>query len=564
MKRKLLSILALLCLTASSALADWDGGTYTVTTWDEFLAAIEVTDDATLTINPGLTVTVDDGIVIADGKTLTITGGGKLEVNGASGADGEDGGDAISGNVIIIGGTVQATGGTGGYGANGGNAFAGTLTFYGGTVIASGGVCGEGGNYGFGFERSANFKIDSNYYTLKGGDNADPEDVIDVDAMWNYQYVTITAGNAVSGNCGTSGHESEVTWMLTADGKLTISGTGAMAGYEDANYQPWADKRDKIKSIVIGNGVTSIGNYAFSNCEYVTSPVTIPASVTSIGKYSFYFSTIPSFTFADGSALKTIDSYAFSCYSLSSISLPSSVTSIGSATFDGCTDLTVTLNSNPTIGKVDYQQPFGTDATVTMNLTANAGATGEYWTTFYNENYNFQASDGTQIFKAALSGTSLALTELDDNKIVDADNAVILKSTASPIVMTLTTTASGNNFSGNSLHGVQDPAGLTAADPSTTYVLNKKNDVVGFYKLKAGKTVGVGKAYLTYSGVTAPEFLGFDETTGVTNTNRTNSTNLGEVYDLQGRRVETSNLKSQTSNLKKGLYIVNGRKVVIK
>ena len=112
-------------------------------------------------------------------------------------------------------------------------------------------------------------------------------------------------------------------------------------------------------------------------------------------------------------------------------------------------------------------------------------------------------------------GKTLELTELTTNQIVTKNNAVILKSTASPIVMTLTTTASENDFSSNSLEGVPAAAGMPAADPSTTYVLANKTYGVGFYRLKSGETVPVGKAYLTYSGSGAPSFLGFDETTGV-------------------------------------------------
>ena len=92
---------------------------------------------------------------------------------------------------------------------------------------------------------------------------------------------------------------------------------------------------------------------------------------------------------------------------------------------------------------------------------------------------------------------------------------------------------------------------------STTYVLNKKNDVVGFYKLKPGKKAGVGKAYLTYSGALTKEFFAFEEdATRIANVN--DNVNDNCYYDLQGRCV------SNGQSLKKGLYIVNGKKVFIK
>ena len=266
----------------------------------------------------------------------------------------------------------------------------------------------------------------------------------------------------------------------------------------------------KLGTVTIGSGVTSIGQYAFSGCSLLSS-VDIPNSVTSIGNFAFYKCSNLG-TVNIGSAVTSIGENAFnSCSSLTSISIPASVTSIDYYAFYGCSSLaSVTLNSNPFID----EDAFPSGAAVTMNLTANAVG-GANWMTFYNQNYDFEADTNTQIFKAALTGTKLELTELTTDKTVTKDKPVILKSTAGTITMTLTSTASGNDFSSNSLQGVSDAAGLTAANPSTTYVLANKIYGVGFYKLKSGETVSVGKAYLTYSGSGAPSFLGFDETTGV-------------------------------------------------
>ena len=184
MKQKLFSILALLLVAATSAWAQWTGGTHTATA-NENLNAINVSDDATLTINQGVTVTVNGGITVASGKTLTVTGGGTLVANGANGANGATGetgnagGTAIAGNVIIngVGLTVTATGGQGGEGGgggegsdgdtgnpggeggtggngstggNGGSAFSGAVTIYAGSVTATGGQGGYGGTGGDG------------------------------------------------------------------------------------------------------------------------------------------------------------------------------------------------------------------------------------------------------------------------------------------------------------------------------------------------------------------------------------------------------------------------------
>ena len=69
-----------------------------------------------------------------------------------------------------------------------------------------------------------------------------------------------------SGECGDRG--DNVTWSLDDSGTLTISGTGKMMDYHSGNYTsvPWYDNRERIQTIVIQDGVTSIGNKAFSKC----------------------------------------------------------------------------------------------------------------------------------------------------------------------------------------------------------------------------------------------------------------------------------------------------------
>ena len=83
-----------------------------------------------------------------------------------------------------------------------------------------------------------------------------------------------------SGTCG-----AEVTWTLDSEGVLTISGTGAMKDY-DPYKAPWYGSRSRVKSAVIADGVTSIGDYAFRDC-YNLASVSIPDSVTSIGDSAF-------------------------------------------------------------------------------------------------------------------------------------------------------------------------------------------------------------------------------------------------------------------------------------
>ena len=91
-----------------------------------------------------------------------------------------------------------------------------------------------------------------------------------------------------SGECGKNG--DNLTWVLTGDGTLTISGSGEMAGYSMDNVRrttaPWVAYWEQITAIVLEPGVTSVGWTAFSACSNVLS-VSIPSTVTYIDGYAF-------------------------------------------------------------------------------------------------------------------------------------------------------------------------------------------------------------------------------------------------------------------------------------
>ena len=125
---------------------------------------------------------------------------------------------------------------------------------------------------------------------------------------WGITASAEETGAGTESGSQTWNEDDGLTWTLDADGTMTISGEGTMKSYR-LDDSPATQKEDSVKKVVIKDGVTSIGDYAFWNCSNLTS-ITIPDSVTSIGKSAFE-----------------------SCSQLASIEIPSSVTSIGERAF---------------------------------------------------------------------------------------------------------------------------------------------------------------------------------------------------------------------------------------
>ena len=470
---------------------------------------------------------------------------------------------------------------------------------------------------------------------------------------------TISPTVVAHGNCGTSGHVEEVQWSLTSDGVLTISGSGDMKNFSTNNI-PWKDYRSDsdtytITRIVIEDGVTAIGNYAFRGCSSATS-VSIPDGLTTIGSSAFYSCkmesvdipvgvttigtsafqkcskletvTIPgSVTSFGGSVFKectgltsvdildgvtSISSSAFyGCTSLESVPIPASVTSISSSAFYGCTGLK-SVDIPASVTKIESKAFYGCTSLTSINLyklytetnrlvlsstdafdnchgdlkihvfsdyvdayktattwmniedkitpisvTANPDGTGFYWATYYNDLANAKIPDDdtyTQVFKVALSGSTLTLTEISD-RVINMGEGVVLKSN-SPSITLASAASTGTTHEGgyddNDLTGTM----TSITNPGNAYVLNKTaTNGVGFYRLSSEGTIGANKAYLTYSGDLAREFFLFDEATGIEAIDNGQLTIDNVVYDLQGRRV---------AQPAKGLYIVNGKKYIKK
>ena len=134
-----------------------------------------------------------------------------------------------------------------------------------------------------------------------------------------------------SGECGKNG--DNLTWTLDDNGTLTISGEGDMYDAWSSYDQPWRELREKIKSVVIENGVIKIAHSAFAECSNLKQ-VQIPDSVT----------YMPMYVFED-------------CASLEEINIPKNVELLDTSTvFEGCSSLKTNNNTYCSVDGVLYSK----------------------------------------------------------------------------------------------------------------------------------------------------------------------------------------------------------------
>lgn len=170
-----------------------------------------------------------------------------------------------------------------------------------------------------------------------------------------------------------SGTTGNISWDLNiSTGVLTLTGKGATPDYTTTSYSsrtPWYNYRTNyIKSVVIGEGVTGIGNYAFTGCTKLTS-VTYPSTLQNIGKYCFQ-----------------------GCTALTNVALPASIANIYNYAYSGCTKVdTVTFNGSGTPADELHIYPYAfyncTGSTYWLDIPENTRYIDDQ--AFNNTNFNY-------------------------------------------------------------------------------------------------------------------------------------------------------------------------------
>ena len=207
--------------------------------------------------------------------------------------------------------------------------------------------------------------------------------------------VTVDWGDGTTPDTLTGTSTSTVQWTpnhaYAAPGeyviKLTVDGTMGFYGSSSYNqfsaillYASGSDSRNyvyrnSVQKIEVGNGVTSICDFAFYYC-YSLASITIPNGVTSIGNYAFYYCySLVSITIPNG-VTSIGDSVLYSCYSFVSIIIPNGLTSIGNSAFyyDYCLASITIPNSVTSIGDSVFYYGYSLASITIPNSVTSIGS----------------------------------------------------------------------------------------------------------------------------------------------------------------------------------------------
>ena len=331
----------------------------------------------------------------------------------------------------------------------------------------------------------------------------------------------------------------------------------------------------KAGSLTIPNGVTKIGNYAFSECAGLVS-ISIPNSVTHIGYSAFYgctglssiiipnsVTTIENYAFSDCTGLASIHisnnvtrigDWTFSnCYDLASIDIPNGVTSIGNFTFSNCIGLTsITLpNTMASMGDGVFEYCIGLTSITLHNILTNIGdGTFSGCSDLISINIpESVASIGDYAFYQCSSLTSItlpnSLTSIGDYSFYQCSSLTsIINWNPVPV-----------DLDDSVFHEVDKTACILSV-PEGAVDLYQQAEVWGEFQVMAIKGTNIQEipvinAIQIYPNPVAASFRirGIEENTMVT------------VWDLSGRMVLQQIVNPaeaiEVANLPKGLYLVN-------
>lgn len=326
-------------------------------------------------------------------------------------------------------------------------------------------------------------------------------------------------------------------------------------------------------TIEIPDNVTSIGNAAFAWCEYLES-LTIPANVTAIGASLFEGSDRLTQIVIPSKVVAILSKTFADCTGLTTVTIPASVEFVAGDAFYNCGNLAeIHLPANPNdiqfdVAVLPVSASLIYDVIDESTATATTVTLAANYTTFCSTaNLDFSSVRGLKAY--IVSGYDEGYVLMTRVTNVPAGTGLVLYGTSGQSYDI--PAGNGRAVLSNLLIGVTESTTIYKTEGEyTNFILARGTDgSIGFHPLKsASSTLGAGKAYLhlptwaveTSSGarsfrLIADDGTTFDETTGIADLQT--GQDSAEYFDLQGRKVTVSSMK-------KGLYIINGRKVILK
>ena len=422
-------------------------------------------------------------------------------------------------------------------------------------------------------------------------------------------------------------------WYLSVDGTLTVSKEGDMPNYDEGET-PWDFQRDDIKKIVIKEGVTRIGDYAFAGCQNLTS-VEIPNSVKSIGVRAFVECIkLPSIEIPNSVTIIGYQAF-YNCYYLASVTIGNSVTDIAKEAFCALpylTSITFKGSNPPKFGENVFKA-----ANENVSVYVPANSIEEYKTklgglsskvkgaiiladdeaytresdaegvaAFYTRNFtnvNWQAlylpfslkyEDWKDDFEMAYINGIIQRDNDDDGEIDETELEIVKMKKGStypntPYLIRAKTKGKKTFFIKNTtVYAAPEEENFVDCSTTTakfffvgTYntIPYKDLEEYGYYAMGGGELIRSNgsdlKPFRWYMKVENRNYSPFssnrakaitirvldeDETTAISEVQMTNDQlpiYPSTVYDLNGRKVSENNLKP-------GVYVKNGKKVMVK
>lgn len=186
-------------------------------------------------------------------------------------------------------------------------------------------------------------------------------------------------GDTVATSAGTLGYGScgpNLTWLLSADGTLTVSGEGPMVNVGVRTSAPWYDVRESVLRAVVEPGVTYLGQEAFSYCIHMTSAV-LPDTMTAVGEDAFNACYVLTDVTLPAKLVELGNGAFFGCYSLPAITLPDTLATIGEYAFYNCEALTAIQFPQALTSMGQYAFAY-CDALTELTLPASLTNIGPY------------------------------------------------------------------------------------------------------------------------------------------------------------------------------------------